>query len=160
MGTFRASVLLLALLVVSLIMTGALEAQQLRYMDESGNLHFVDRLDQVPPKYRDQVLKPTPTPSEEQIREMKRRKHHIRPTPKPKPTKKPKPTRKAKPTKTPKGGQQGVTVQQVPPPILEPLPNQAVQPGTPKSVPLAPKELPEGNIGPVKEAPPAAPTPK
>jgi hypothetical protein len=37
-------------------------AQQIRYMDSSGNLHFVDDLSQVPPRYRQQVVPYTPTP--------------------------------------------------------------------------------------------------
>ena len=31
-------------------------------MDSSGNINFVERVDQVPSEYRDQVIKPTPTP--------------------------------------------------------------------------------------------------
>ncbi len=37
-------------------------AQQIRYMDSSGNLHFVDDLSQVPSRYRQQVVPYTPTP--------------------------------------------------------------------------------------------------
>jgi hypothetical protein len=37
-------------------------AQQIRYMDSSGNLHFVDDLSQVPGRYRQQVVPYTPTP--------------------------------------------------------------------------------------------------
>lgn len=37
-------------------------SQSFRFMDEAGNIYFVDRLEDVPPKYRNQVLKPTPTP--------------------------------------------------------------------------------------------------
>lgn len=37
-------------------------AQQIRYMDSSGNLHFVDDLSQVPSRYRQQVAPYTPTP--------------------------------------------------------------------------------------------------
>lgn len=36
--------------------------QQMRYMDSSGNLHFVDNLKQVPRQYREQIVPPTPTP--------------------------------------------------------------------------------------------------
>lgn len=37
-------------------------AQQIRYMDSSGNIHFVDSLSQVPSRYREQVVPATPTP--------------------------------------------------------------------------------------------------
>jgi hypothetical protein len=37
-------------------------AQQIRYMDSSGNIHFVDNVYQVPPRYREQVMTPTPVP--------------------------------------------------------------------------------------------------
>jgi hypothetical protein len=37
-------------------------AQQYRYMDEAGNIHFVDSLSQVPTRYREQVAPSTPTP--------------------------------------------------------------------------------------------------
>jgi hypothetical protein len=38
-------------------------ADQLRYMDSSGNIIFVDSLNQVPTRYRDQVVPPTPVPA-------------------------------------------------------------------------------------------------
>jgi hypothetical protein len=37
-------------------------AQQHRYMDSSGNIHFVDNVYQVPQRYREQVMTPTPVP--------------------------------------------------------------------------------------------------
>jgi hypothetical protein len=37
-------------------------AQQVRYMDSSGNIHFVDNASQVPMRYREQVMTPTPVP--------------------------------------------------------------------------------------------------
>lgn len=40
-------------------------AQSIRYIDESGNIHWVDSLQKIPPQYRDQVLKPTPAPGSE-----------------------------------------------------------------------------------------------
>ena len=64
-------------------------AQAFRYMDESGNIHFVDSISEVPPRYRNQVLAPTPAPTGKARR-----------TPKPKPTKKPKAVKTAKPKKT------------------------------------------------------------
>lgn len=36
--------------------------QQVRYMDSSGNINFVDNVSQVPPRYRQQVETPTPVP--------------------------------------------------------------------------------------------------
>jgi len=54
---------------------GVARAEQLRYMDTSGNIHFVDTLAEVPKKYRDQVIPPTPAPvlDKRAIREMKQR---------------------------------------------------------------------------------------
>jgi uncharacterized protein YPO0396 len=37
-------------------------AQQYRYMDEAGTIHFVDSLAQVPARYKEQVAPSTPTP--------------------------------------------------------------------------------------------------
>jgi type IV secretory pathway VirB10-like protein len=37
-------------------------AQQVRYMDSSGNIHFVDNVNKVPQRYREQVMTPTPVP--------------------------------------------------------------------------------------------------
>ncbi len=37
-------------------------ADQYRYMDSSGNIYFVDSINQVPPRYREQVFPPTPVP--------------------------------------------------------------------------------------------------
>jgi hypothetical protein len=93
-------------------------AQSIRYMDESGQLHFVDSLYQVPMKYRDQVVAPTPVPTGKPRR--------VRPTPTPKPTKTPRP---------PKGNkkQQGGRTKGGLPPL--PLNNYP-----------APGQLPQGNI--------------
>lgn len=38
------------------------EAQRYRYMDSSGNIHFVDSLGDVPRQYRQQIVPATPTP--------------------------------------------------------------------------------------------------
>jgi hypothetical protein len=38
------------------------QAQRYRYMDSSGNIHFVDSLGDVPRQYRQQLVAPTPTP--------------------------------------------------------------------------------------------------
>lgn len=50
--------------IVLSILSGAVEskADQLRYMDSSGNIRFADSLDQVPRQYRPQIYHPTPTP--------------------------------------------------------------------------------------------------
>ncbi len=37
-------------------------AEQLRYMDEAGNIRFVNKMNQVPRQYREQIVPPTPTP--------------------------------------------------------------------------------------------------
>lgn len=75
--------LIFSLLIFSaFINTNALFAQSLRYMDEGGNIHFVDSIYQVPPKYRNQVLAPTAVPTGK-----------ARPTPRP--------TRTPRPTKIP-----------------------------------------------------------
>jgi type IV secretory pathway VirB10-like protein len=44
------------------IWTGDAHAQRYRYMDGSGNIHFVDSLSDVPRQYREQLVPPTPTP--------------------------------------------------------------------------------------------------
>jgi hypothetical protein len=55
-------VLSLAALVwlVALVPDG--EAQRFRYMDASGNIHFVETINDVPRQYRQQIVPPTPTP--------------------------------------------------------------------------------------------------
>jgi Na+-translocating ferredoxin:NAD+ oxidoreductase RnfG subunit len=61
----RTNVTLLLLAAFSVVFVGGIAvcvAQQIRYMDSSGNLHFVDDLSQVPPRYRQQVVPYTPTP--------------------------------------------------------------------------------------------------
>ncbi len=37
-------------------------AQRYRYMDSSGNIHFVDSFGDIPRQYREQLVPPTPTP--------------------------------------------------------------------------------------------------
>ena len=51
-------------------------AQRYRYMDGSGNIHFVDSLSDVPRQYREQLVPPTPTPvlDDRQRRELQQRK--------------------------------------------------------------------------------------
>lgn len=41
-------------------------AESLRYEDEAGNLHFVDRLSDIPDRYREQVVPSRPTASSDQ----------------------------------------------------------------------------------------------
>lgn len=50
-------------------------ADQLRFMDDAGNIRFVDKLAQVPPQYRNQIVTPTPAPvyTEKEVRDMKRK---------------------------------------------------------------------------------------
>ena len=95
-------------------------AQSFRYMDESGNLHWVDSLDQIPPRYRSQVLMPTPyvTLSAE---EKKRR----QPTPTKRPTQTPQKT--ATPKTTMRPGKPGLPINQ-PREIVEVPPPGAVTP--------------------------------
>ena len=68
----------IAYCTVALVPSASL-ADSLRYMDESGNIHFVDRLSDIPTRYRGQVsdTKPTPVSQEEyrqQLSEWKRKK--------------------------------------------------------------------------------------
>jgi len=51
--------LLLALLLTA---PNFVAAQTTRYMDESGNIFFVDSPEDVPARYRKQVIPPTPFP--------------------------------------------------------------------------------------------------
>lgn len=55
------SLLLITATSVAALSTQTSEAQSYRYMDDSGNIYFVERLAEVPPKYRSQVVPPTPT---------------------------------------------------------------------------------------------------
>lgn len=80
-------------------------AQSFRYMDESGNLHWVDTLDQIPPRYRSQVLLPTPyvTLSAEE-----KRRRQVTPTKRPTET----PRKTATPNTTLRPGKPGLPVNQ------------------------------------------------
>jgi hypothetical protein len=66
-------------LVVLLLIPGIISAQGLNYVDEAGNIYFVDNIDQVPMQYRNQFIAPQPTLSphsragKEYERELKRR---------------------------------------------------------------------------------------
>jgi hypothetical protein len=64
---------LLTAVLVGLLTTCA-EAQRYRYVDQSGNIHFVDSWKQVPREYREQIVPATPTPvlDEKTIRERQR----------------------------------------------------------------------------------------
>lgn len=49
---------------LSVLLLGALRescAEQIRYIDDAGNIRFVDRVAEVPRQYRQQVVPPTPT---------------------------------------------------------------------------------------------------
>jgi hypothetical protein len=50
------------IVAVSCVVTADAYAQSYRYMDSSGNIHFVDSLSDVPRQYREQLVPPTPTP--------------------------------------------------------------------------------------------------
>ena len=56
---FRVAAILTALLIATPF---EVQAQRYRYMDSSGNIHFVDSLADVPRQYREQLVPPTPTP--------------------------------------------------------------------------------------------------
>lgn len=100
------------LLSIPLLVLQDAMAQSYRYMDEAGNIFFVDRLQDVPFRYRNQIpgLSPTPDPA---LRG-KKGKNKVA---KPKPTKKPrvKPTKKPriKPTKVPRGSKHKSKPQEV-----------------------------------------------
>jgi len=52
----------LFLVAASCLYSADAYAQRYRYMDASGNIHFVDSLSEVPRQYREQLVPPTPTP--------------------------------------------------------------------------------------------------
>lgn len=52
---------IIALGILTLFFTVNLNADSFRYMDESGNIHWVDRITDVPTKYINQVMPPTPS---------------------------------------------------------------------------------------------------
>ena len=47
---------------MSLLYSPAAMAQRYRYVDSSGNIHFVNNLKQVPKQYMHQIMTPTPRP--------------------------------------------------------------------------------------------------
>lgn len=116
-------------------------AQTLRYIDDSGNIHWVDSVTQIPPRYRNQVVPPTPAPTGKVKVQ--------RPTPTPRPTKTPKikKTPTPKPKKTRKGsiaeifpeGKPGVLPTEVP----------KVRPTVPMAPPTRIPDLGPGVLPPV-----------
>lgn len=52
----------LVVFALTLLFTSESHAQRYRYMDSSGNIHFVDSLGDIPREYREQIVPPTPTP--------------------------------------------------------------------------------------------------
>ncbi len=60
-STLKPKILLAVLTTLSLCSVTAI-AEQLRYTDEAGNIRFVNRMNQVPRQYREQIVPPTPTP--------------------------------------------------------------------------------------------------
>jgi hypothetical protein len=68
------NLLLFAYILIGVFTTCA-EAQRYRYVDGSGNIHFVDSWKEVPRQYREQIVPATPTPvlDEKTIRERQRK---------------------------------------------------------------------------------------
>jgi type IV secretory pathway VirB10-like protein len=58
----RSQKALLTILLSLFALSGVAQAQSFRYIDSSGNIHFVDSWAQVPAQYRQQIYPPTPTP--------------------------------------------------------------------------------------------------
>ena len=52
----------LIIVVAQCGLVGYSAADQLRYMDEAGNIRFVNRMKEVPREYREQIVPPTPRP--------------------------------------------------------------------------------------------------
>lgn len=52
----------LVVFAVASLWTCDAHAQKYRYMDSSGNIHFVDSFGDIPRQYREQLVPPTPTP--------------------------------------------------------------------------------------------------
>jgi type IV secretory pathway VirB10-like protein len=75
MSATRTYQILLAALMLTALCCATATAEQLRYMDEAGNIRFVHRMNQVPRQYREQIVPPTPTPvlDHRQKMELKRR---------------------------------------------------------------------------------------
>lgn len=53
-----------ALVLLSLVFPQPTLADRLRYIDEAGNLIWVDSINEIPAPFRNQVLRPTPIPDE------------------------------------------------------------------------------------------------
>jgi len=76
---YRSSITLIGLVfstaLVVLVYTDEPAADQIRYMDQSGNIIFVDKLSQVPKEYMNQIMTPTPTPalSKQEVAELQRK---------------------------------------------------------------------------------------
>lgn len=65
MKKFSVSLPLLVLsasLFGALVSSGNAVAEDYHYMDSSGNIHSVESINQVPSRYREQVIPPTPVP--------------------------------------------------------------------------------------------------
>ncbi|GEM_PF-6566002 len=117
---------------IIILLTSLCLAQRFRYIDSAGNIIFVDSISEVPPKYRDQVLPPTPTPITDPklIKKMEREQKKIKPTKAPKPTKKPKATKTPKPLVLPTIAKPLATVLPTKiPPLSEPAPSPFTLPG-------------------------------
>jgi hypothetical protein len=62
MNLYRRVCTVVVLIAALFLVDTSAEAQRFRYIDSSGNIHFVDSLSQVPERYMSQVVPPTPTP--------------------------------------------------------------------------------------------------
>lgn len=131
--------------VISITLFAMLEgnqsfAQVYRYIDESGNIHWVDRLDDVPYRYRDQVVPPTAIP-------VYPKGFHPKPTRKPTATPRPKKRPPQRPDFRRGPGSAG-----------KPLPRgQQQYPNFPGQPDQAPAPYPGGQGGAVNGVPPGYP---
>ncbi len=58
----RIPFILTVICFISLLYSPEAMAQRYRYVDSSGNIHFVNNLKQVPKQYMHQIMTPTPRP--------------------------------------------------------------------------------------------------
>ncbi|MBX7139113.1 MAG: hypothetical protein K1X83_14155 [Oligoflexia bacterium] len=61
-----------AALLILLMLPVTCWAESIMFMDDSGNIFFVDSIDQVPVKYRDQLKEPLKKPAEVDKKDVKR----------------------------------------------------------------------------------------
>ena len=131
-------------------------AESYRYIDDSGNIIFVDSISQIPPRYRYQVLPPTPAP--EDLKSGKGKKKAKKQKPKKEKDKK----KKKKPAKPPKPVKQKKQKKQNVPEAPQEIPAQSgssgfIPPGIPPGVQIPPAGNAQG--APLPAAPAAAALP-